>query len=131
MHDHPKYAPKYESAPSLDYCDAMKVPVLFHDSGPWEGTKAAEWLRITGTREATTKVLCDHMRMMIRETQMHDGAAWAAEHYRALQKGAQIECVSAGLRGDMELSRALADQAQVWGDAARELETPELYAAFK
>jgi hypothetical protein len=55
----------YESEPSYSVMDALKLVLLFHSGGAWDDAKIAEWLRITGTREATTKVLCDHVRSML------------------------------------------------------------------
>ena len=53
--------PKYTSEPSYNLHDALKLVLLFHGVA-WDETERAEWERITGTREATTKVLCDHIR---------------------------------------------------------------------
>lgn len=53
--------PNYEQEPSYDPRDALKAVLIFHSGGNWMDV-AGEWLRITGTREATTKVLCDHVR---------------------------------------------------------------------
>jgi hypothetical protein len=53
--------PDYESEPSYDVYDALQLVLLFH-SPDWTPEKRAEWLRITGSKEATTKVLCDHVR---------------------------------------------------------------------
>lgn len=63
----PAYAPRYEGEPSLDMKDALALPIIFHGGGIWDDARQAEWLRITGTREATTKVLCDHMRFVLAE----------------------------------------------------------------
>lgn len=62
----PKYDPKYEGEGSLDPLDALRAVLLFHSASPWE-QQQAEWLRITGSREATTKVLCDHIRAVLAE----------------------------------------------------------------
>jgi hypothetical protein len=51
-----------EADPSCNVADALKLPLLFHAGGEWDAARRAEWLRITGTTEATTKVLCDHIR---------------------------------------------------------------------
>ncbi len=58
----PKYAPKYDGEPCYDLEDAVKLVLLFHSGGIWDNDKRAEWLRITGSTEATTKVMCDHLR---------------------------------------------------------------------
>jgi hypothetical protein len=52
----------YQHPQSLDPLDALKLALLFHAGGPWDDQRAAEWLRITGTREATSRVLCDTIR---------------------------------------------------------------------
>jgi len=53
--------PNYTGEPSYDLRDALKLVLLFH-GGRWDDAEKTEWHRITGTREATTKVLCDHVR---------------------------------------------------------------------
>jgi len=54
--------PRYSSKPSYDLEDALRAVLLFHSTGEWDEPKRTEWRRITGTNEATTKVLCDHVR---------------------------------------------------------------------
>ena len=61
----PKYDPKYEGERSDNITDALHLPLLFHSGGEWTPERQAEWLRITGTREASTKVLCDHIRFVL------------------------------------------------------------------
>jgi hypothetical protein len=51
----------YTGEPSYSITDALKLPILFYTID-WTPEKKAEWLRITGTSEATTKVMCDHLR---------------------------------------------------------------------
>jgi hypothetical protein len=58
----PDYDPRYTSEPSTVLGDALRLVLLFHAGGPWDAERQREWLRITGTTEATTKVLCDHIR---------------------------------------------------------------------
>lgn len=41
---------------------ALEAVLLFYSVGPWTGERRAKWLEITGEGEATTKVLCDHIR---------------------------------------------------------------------
>lgn len=50
--------------PSYDVLDALKLVPLFYTIH-WTPEKKAEWLRITGSTEATTKVMCDHVRSAI------------------------------------------------------------------
>lgn len=52
------------SDPSYDVIDALRLVPLFYTID-WTPEKKAEWLRITGTTEATTKVMCDHIRSAI------------------------------------------------------------------
>jgi hypothetical protein len=52
---------------SLSVVDALYLPLLFHSPSPWDECKITEWQRITGTREATTRVLCDHIRKVLME----------------------------------------------------------------
>lgn len=56
-----------EMAPIVlaDVVVALKLPLLFHGGGIWDDEKRAEWLRITGTTEATTKVMCEHLRSVL------------------------------------------------------------------
>src|SRR5262245_61865803 len=42
--------------------EALRLPLLFHSGGPWDDSRRLEWCRITGTDEATTKVMCDTIR---------------------------------------------------------------------
>jgi hypothetical protein len=42
--------------------DALRAVLMFHEGGEWSADRRAEWKRITGSDEATTKVLCDHVR---------------------------------------------------------------------
>lgn len=63
----PKYEPHYSGEGTLTPIDAIKLVLLFHSGSPWDDAKRAEWLRITGTTEASTKVLCDHLRAVLAE----------------------------------------------------------------
>ena len=49
---------------TLNPGDALKLVLLFYTSG-WTAEDQAEWLRITGCTEATTKVLCNHVRTVL------------------------------------------------------------------
>ena len=50
------------SRASLSLRDALELPLLFHGAGPWDEAKRARWKAITGSDEATNKVMCDHIR---------------------------------------------------------------------
>lgn len=41
---------------------ALRLALLFHAGGPWGDAAQAEWWRLSGSTEATTRVLCDHIR---------------------------------------------------------------------
>ena len=41
---------------------ALEAVLLFHGGGLWDEKKASIWQYLTGTREATTVVLCDTVR---------------------------------------------------------------------
>jgi hypothetical protein len=41
---------------------ALRLPILFYKGGPLEEADIAEWEAATGTREVTTKVMCDAIR---------------------------------------------------------------------
>jgi len=45
--------------------DALRAVLLFYTVGAWSDEKKAEWKRITGSGEASTRVLCDHIRMVL------------------------------------------------------------------
>jgi hypothetical protein len=62
----PKYAPKYDGEGTLDVRDALNLVLLFY-TVHWTEEKKLEWHRITGTNEATTKVMCDHIRAVLSE----------------------------------------------------------------
>lgn len=44
---------------------ALELPLLFHAGGPWSDEKTTRWEEITGKDEATTKVMCDHIRAIV------------------------------------------------------------------
>lgn len=44
--------------------EALRLVLLFHSSG-WGPEKENQWYCITGLEEATTKVLCDHIRVTL------------------------------------------------------------------
>ncbi len=44
---------------------ALCAVLIFHHGGPWTADKCREWTAITGVEEATTKVLCDHIRSVL------------------------------------------------------------------
>lgn len=53
------------SAPDL--YDAARLTLMFHAAGPWNSERAAEWKRVTGHEDATTKILCDFIRAALRK----------------------------------------------------------------
>jgi hypothetical protein len=67
--------PSYTGEPSYDIKDALRLVLLFYESPYWTSEEKAEWLRITGTSEATTKVLCDHVRSALAVLETEGGHA--------------------------------------------------------
>jgi hypothetical protein len=49
-----------EAAPIL--LGAVTAALLFHSDSPWTPEKRTDWRELTGSDEATTKVLCDTLR---------------------------------------------------------------------
>ncbi len=44
---------------------ALDAVILFHSGGPWNNSKIAKWKSITGAGEATSKILCKHIRKVL------------------------------------------------------------------
>jgi hypothetical protein len=44
---------------------ALELPLMFHAGGPWDADKVARWKAITGTTEATSRVMCDTIRSVL------------------------------------------------------------------
>lgn len=44
---------------------ALEAVLLFYSPAPWDLCKQNRWFQITGSREATTRVLCDHIRQVL------------------------------------------------------------------
>lgn len=60
---------KAAAPPDMPPVERLALAVLlFHGKGPWVQDKAREWLALTGTPEATNKVLCDLARRLLEET---------------------------------------------------------------
>lgn len=49
--------------------DALEAVLLYHSSGSWDVAKRDRWVALTGSLEATTKVLCDVVRLALAESQ--------------------------------------------------------------
>lgn len=49
--------------------EAVEACLLFHDAAEWDAGKRLAWHRLTGSSEATTKVLCDTARAALKEAQ--------------------------------------------------------------
>ena len=45
--------------------DALRLPLLFHKGGEWKAEDKELWFDITKSTEATTKVMCDHIRKVL------------------------------------------------------------------
>jgi len=52
--------------------DAAELPLMFHAGGIWLGDNPTRWKQITGTDEATTKVMCDHIRSVLAQTTLEE-----------------------------------------------------------
>jgi hypothetical protein len=48
-----------------DLLSVCQATLLFHKSGGWNAEDAAEWTRLTGHKDASTKDLCDAIRAAI------------------------------------------------------------------
>lgn len=44
---------------------ALKATLLFHSGAPWDKERSSKWFQLTKSYEATTKVLCDHIRKVL------------------------------------------------------------------
>lgn len=54
--------PGYDTSPTYGMRNALRLVLMFYQPGQWDQDRRDEWRRLTGTNEATTKVLCDHVR---------------------------------------------------------------------
>jgi len=45
--------------------DVLEAVLLFHSASPWTEAKREQWLALTQTTEATTRVLCDTVRIAL------------------------------------------------------------------
>ena len=45
---------------------ALEAVLLFHSGREWDGDARAKWRELTGSSEATTKVLCDCVRKAMK-----------------------------------------------------------------
>jgi hypothetical protein len=51
---------------------ALEATLLFHSGGLWDKEKSSKWFQITKAYDATTKVLCDHVRQVLRRADEPD-----------------------------------------------------------
>jgi len=47
--------------------EALEAVLLFYHVGLLDISKRLRWLEITGNEKVTTKVLCDHIRLVLEE----------------------------------------------------------------
>lgn len=47
--------------------EALKLVLMFHKGGPWTDDDSRKWRVTTGIDEATTRVLCNHLRNVLSE----------------------------------------------------------------
>ena len=45
--------------------DALEAVLLFHSASPWDEAKKTAWWNCTQSNEATTRVLCDTVRLAL------------------------------------------------------------------
>lgn len=45
----------------------LELPLLFHSGGDWDNAKRLRWREITGSDEANTRVMCDHIRELLED----------------------------------------------------------------
>ena len=45
--------------------EALRLVLAFHEGGPWTAEKRLYWKSRTGADEATTRVLCDEIRIRL------------------------------------------------------------------
>ncbi len=50
---------------SIEMKKALKLVLLFHDGSYWGPEKQHHWRATTGVCEATTNVMCDHIRKVL------------------------------------------------------------------
>lgn len=53
--------------------EALSLPLLFHRGGFWSAPEKERWMVITGKDEATTKVMCDHIRALLARIESEVG----------------------------------------------------------
>jgi hypothetical protein len=47
--------------------EALELVLLVHRGGPWATEERQRWLAVTGSQEASTRSLCDHIRKVLAE----------------------------------------------------------------
>lgn len=45
--------------------NALEAVLLFHSASPWDQAKRTQWWNLTQSEEATTRVLCDVVRLAL------------------------------------------------------------------
>lgn len=75
----PHREPSYDTEPTYGMRNALRAVLLFYAGGPWTQDRRDEWRRLTGSTEASTKVLCDHARSALAI-----GAAGSADEHQHL-----------------------------------------------
>jgi hypothetical protein len=70
------HEPSYDTEPTYGMRNALRLVLLFHAGGEWDQGRRDEWKRLTGTSEATTKVLCDHIRSALMIGAAGDAGEW-------------------------------------------------------
>jgi len=60
-------APVAPSAMVERLCGALELVLLYHSSSPWDDAKSKRWGREVGQVEATTAILCGHVRCVLAD----------------------------------------------------------------
>lgn len=72
---------------------ACTATLLFHSGQPWTQNNATQWFLLTGSQEATAKVLCDFVRSVLDKISQHrpDTRSGTALRSEARTSGANPE----------------------------------------
>lgn len=93
--------PSYHTEPTYGMRNALRLVLLFFAGGEWTQERRDEWRRLTGTREATTKVLCDHVRSALSVGAAGDAGeheaiyGWGEGHVLSARDVEMLQCLLA------------------------------------
>jgi hypothetical protein len=52
---------------------ALEAVLMFHAGGDWDDSKRLRWREITGTEDASTRELCNHVRRVLGRDEVYGG----------------------------------------------------------